>query len=107
MSKFLDDYKTKINKEFMSHVSQKIKERFETDKEIDLEEFKEMRINSYEYKLIEPLLSPEAFIFRIDEAIKNISVRQHSMEISSTYDEYILTDGINELLKRYKKLVRK
>lgn len=108
MFKFLEECSRKRLKEFMSHVSVEINLRVlkcgETGK-ISLEEYSEMRMNSYEQKYIEPFLSPEALIWKIENAIKNVSVSFGKYNLPTTYDEYLVSDGIVELLKRYKKLV--
>ena len=108
MFKFLEDHLREREKEFISHVSNEILSLIANcgmTGTISLEAYKEMRMNSYEQKYIEPYLSPEALIWRLENAIKNVFVESGKYKVQSTYDDYLVTDGINELLKRYKKLV--
>jgi len=94
----------KNKKEFMSHIKKEIIERCKQKELISLKEYAAMNMNSYESKYIEPFLLPEAFIWKIENALKNICKESRKYYIPKHYNDYILTDGINELLERYKKL---
>jgi hypothetical protein len=95
MFKFLE----KAKNEFLSHVDPSIQKLANIKLELDF--YKTMYLNSYEQKFIEPYLSDEALIWKIENAIKN-SKRLGIYELPKHYDEYLSTDGIAELLKRFK-----
>ena len=92
--------------EFNGHISDEIKtiiNQCEKRKSrIPLYVYKELRINSYEQKRIIPYLSNEAFIYHLEMCLKNVSVKSSKYAISADYNTYILTEGIDELLKRFK-----
>jgi len=102
-SKFLDDKRV----EFYSHIDNDIIKRIERAIEISelvsLSEYQAMRLNSYEQKVLEPYLSDEAFIWKITGAISNSFKEMSTYDFPTTYNEYILTDGIHELLIRFKR----
>ena len=89
-------------KKFFSNVRERFAVKVGNKETIGLEEYKSLRMNSYEAKLIEPILSDEALIWKLENAINNIGVNTSKYSIPSDYNEYILTDGINELLRRFK-----
>lgn len=108
MSEFWKKYSEDIEKEFMSHVSKTVIARVKAVSGIgliSLSEYESMRMNSYEGKYTEPFLSSKALIWKIENALKNVSISFGEYNIPTTYDEYLESDGIKELLKRYKKLV--
>lgn len=90
----------KLDKEFMSHIHKEIQDLVKENKEISLEVYKELRINSYERKYIEPYLSDEALVHKIKYALNNSSTLT-KYELPKHYTEYLHTDGIEELLKRF------
>jgi hypothetical protein len=73
-----------------------------TDTRITLDLYLEIKLNSYEQKFIEPWLSDQALIHKIENAVKNRSARLGKYDLAKHYDEYLLTDGVDELLKRLK-----
>lgn len=99
-----DKYLKEKENEFMSHVSVEIQAIHDCGHKLSLERYKELRTNSYEDKYLEPMLSDEAFIWKIENAIKNVWGNESRFYLPVTYDEYLSTDGIKELLKRFKKL---
>ena len=100
------DFIAKIKNEFMEHISGYIESKISECKinksKISLLEYDTMRLNSYEQKYIEPFLDDEALIWKIENAIKNCSTQSRQYGLPRHYDEYLMTDGINELLKRFK-----
>lgn len=103
MSNIFEKYAEKAKNEFMDHVCQEVRDRFASGVTIELSEYKEMRINSYSDKFIEPLLSDECLIWKVENAIKNSLVKElGSYTLPRHYDEYIQTDGVRELIKRLK-----
>jgi hypothetical protein len=95
MFKFLE----KAKNDFLSHVNLSVQKL--ANNKIELDFYKTMYLNSYEQKFIEPYLSDEALIWKIENAIKN-SQQIGQYEIPIVYDKYLSTDGIAELLKRFK-----
>ena len=99
--------------EFMSHVSESV-QRLVKDTVLDgtsisLEFYSTMFLNSYEQKFIEAHLSDEALAWKIDNAMKNrgLFARIGPYDLPKHYDHYLLSDGIDELFKRFKELIRK
>ena len=94
-------YVSKIAEEFMSHVSEEIRDMVSGGDEISLTKYKKLQINSYEDKFIEPYLSTEAFLWKIENAMKNSpTLTKH--QLARHYTEYLATDGVAELLRRFK-----
>jgi len=98
---FITKYAKEDEDNFNSHISEEIKDKINKKQVISLEEYKEMRINGYEQKRILPLLSDDAFIWHIKNAIKNRGYNVSSLQLPDHYDHYLSTDGIDELLKRF------
>lgn len=95
--KFLEDKK----KDFLSHIRLQYQEIVDSKRIISLQEYVSMRMNSYEDKYIEPCLSDEALVWKIETALKNTRDNGHYY-IPIVYDDYLKTDAIRELLKRFK-----
>ena len=93
-------------KKFFSNVRERFAVKVGNKETIGLEEYKSLRMNSYETKLIEPILSDEAFIYKIEIAVNNLSITLSKYEIANNYNDYILTDGIDELLERFKNKIK-
>jgi len=106
MSKITENHK-KAEKEFYSNIRPEILEIYESGREIPLSEWKEMRMNSYEMKLLEPRLSDEAFVHHFENALNNVSfpTTTYMYKLNSTYDTWVQSEGIVELLERFKKLI--
>lgn len=88
-----------LEDDFMSHIREEFKQFKGT---ISLEDYKEMRMNSYEQKFLEPYLSNEALVWKIENALKNSSRTFSELIIPTTYDDYLCSDGMVEILKRFK-----
>lgn len=89
--------------EFLKHVRPEFQQRVLDKATIGLDEFKTLRMNSYEQKFIEPILSDEAFLYHLEKAINNtrgLGIYQ----LPAHYDEYVGTDGVVALLRRFKAL---
>lgn len=86
--------------EFMEHVRSEV-QAMAALIPISLEMYSTMAINSYEAKFLEPYLSDEAFVWKLENAIKNAR-HLTQYELARHYDEYLSTDGVAELLKRFK-----
>lgn len=90
------------NKEYMSHVSDDTIKKLASNKEITLEEYKELRANSYERKLLIEKLDNEALEYSIDLSMKNTSVPNHASFVPTTYEEALIHTYVPELLRRLK-----
>jgi hypothetical protein len=66
---------------------------------ITLDEYKEMRMNSYERKFLLPYFSDEVLFHVMEHARQNSS--NPGRAISVTYDESIINDYMPELKARY------
>jgi len=103
--KISEDHLAKKRAEFMFHVDENVQDMVrhcdKMDTRITLETYESLRINSYERKFIRPWLSDEALISEIENALKN-SRESGEFKVPSTYTEYLATEGIEELLKRFK-----
>lgn len=94
-------------KTFLEHISPEIQSRVAPGQpEIGLEEYKNMRMNSWERMEVEPHLTDEAFIWSLRNSLKNTSVQPDPFHPPSTYDRYILAHGIYELETRFTRLQR-
>lgn len=97
MFKYISD----VSKEFNSHIGDDI-QALVSDAPISLEKYQSLKINSYEDKFLEPHLSDEAFLWKLQNAMKYAnSLTKH--QLPRHYDEYLATDGVSELLKRFMK----
>lgn len=72
--------------------------------QISLEEYKHMRLNSYEREHLLPLFSDEVMLFVIDLAMKNsVSVSDPgNLRPATTYEQALVFRYLPELLKRYR-----
>lgn len=93
----------KYKKGFMSHVSKAVLVRFKTKKPITWEEYGNMRMNSYERRLVHPLLDTPALIKLIEHELEqegNTPLPRYS--VPRSYTDSILRLHLPELLKRIK-----
>lgn len=90
------------NKEYMSHVSDDTIKKLASNKEITLEEYKDLRANSYERKLLTQKLSNEALEYSIDLSMKNTNVPNHASFVPTTHEEALIHTYVPELLRRLK-----
>lgn len=74
-------------------------------RKIELEEYREMRLNSYEQKAIEPHLSDAAFLWKLSIYIEESSKSSCTFQIPGSYDDWCLTDGIEGARSRLAALV--
>lgn len=88
---------------FMQHVRQEFVDRCaEGMPKIGLEEYRAMRMNSYEQKYITKHLDDDAFLWLLEVCRRNVQTDHvGSWGIPSTYNVFIMTDGMSELLRRF------
>ena len=75
--------------------------------QVSLSEYKLLRMNSYEQKFIEPYLSDEALLDKVKCATQYRARQLGVYDLPSHYDDYLLTDGVNELIKRLEARIKK
>jgi hypothetical protein len=104
----------KRKKEFMEHVSEETKELIEevenSKRKISKEEYKLMRINSYDRHLLIPYLDDIAFISLIDDYYLQASrafLPLLEYELPQHYDEALLKVFFPLLIERFKGLIIK
>ena len=90
------------NKDYMSHVSNETMKRLTSNRDITLEEYKDLRANSYERKLLTEKLNNEALEYSINLCMKNTSVPNHASFVPTTYEEVLIHTYVPELLRRLK-----
>lgn len=88
---------SKHNEEFMNHVRDDYIDLCERGWPIQLEEYQEMRMNSFEREYLLPFLSLEALKWSLENCLKNCS---HGTSKPSTYDESLQNLYVPELLRR-------
>lgn len=105
---FNDDNSTPLfqklmsNDDYMSHVSSETIRKIALSKQITLEEYKDLRANSYERKLLTEKLNNEALEYSINLCMKNTSVPNHASFVPTTYEEVLIHTYVPELLRRLK-----
>lgn len=82
----------------MTHVRPEFIERFKNKQIIDLPEYMEMRMNSYEGLYLTPLYTNAVLIYKTKLAIQNSSPLDGA--IPGTYDEMIIHSYAAELCRR-------
>ena len=80
-------------------VREEIQDRCKCDEPISLEEYQNMRMNSYERAYIVPYLSTEALLSLYDNTSKNISMRE-PIGCATTYEEAMLFLVAPEMAQR-------
>ena len=106
MKTWIDRYIKKRKEEFFQCISPDILERFESDKEIDIDEFSEMRINSYERRLLFPLFSDKLLLKQLKYAMNQAGYRKlYKYDVPKHYNDAVENMFLPELIVRFKKLL--
>lgn len=101
--KFLKERAKKREMDFYMHVQKKTIERFHEGSLISLEEYKTLRMNSYDRRVLEPLFTDEVLCFSIEYALEQEGNSEFvKYTIPSSYTESILRVHIHELLRRFR-----
>jgi hypothetical protein len=97
----LEKYKEETKEILERHVRKEFRERTEP---MGLEEYKELRANSYEREHLLPLLDDEALEYKINVCMDNVtSVEKPTRrKPTSTYEQVLIYSIIPELQKRLK-----
>ena len=91
--------------EFLSHVKPEIQDRFKSGKTIELHEYMEMRMNSYEFRLLQPLWSDEVLLHIINNSLdQEGNTKLYETQLPRSYTESVLRLHIWDLLERFEKL---
>ena len=102
--KGLKERQDERRREFFRHVSTEVLERYTTGKPIGIVEWHEMRTNSYERRLLLPLLTDEAIIEQTQYALNQEGIQKATrFEIPRSYRASILSFFVWELIARLKK----
>jgi len=72
-------------RDWWDSVSNEVKELCLRDKRISLNEYENMRGNSYDWKTITPILSNEALISKTENSLRNIFGKNSSMIACSSF----------------------
>jgi hypothetical protein len=102
LNDFLKKWAEGKKEEFFSCISDEVLERYTSGKELDVKEYEEMRINSYERRLLFPLFSDKLLLkdmkYAMNQAgygeIWKFSVPQH-------YNDAIENLYLPELIRRF------
>ena len=101
---FFNKLSAKIKADYMGNVSDQIQQLVAAGKTISQKQFDGLQMNSYEAKLVYPLLDHEAYISLVRRCLTNCSQRPLSKyQVGSTYDEALLgylVEGLCQRLER-------
>ncbi len=93
-----------VEDNFMSHCSDTVINLAKRGS-VTIEEYRKLRINSYEQKLLLPSLNNEALINHIEACSMQVrSLAKH--QLPRHYEEFLATDAVELLLKRLKEVQR-
>lgn len=102
MMKIFDKWRKQKEQQFMINVSDKIKDRFKTGKKITPEEWKSLKMNSYERRLLFPLQSDELLLEQIEYYMNQEGVRElGQLDVSNNYLDELLRGQLPELIRRF------
>ena len=100
--KFLKGLQEKKKQDFMQHVSEKIQKRVESGLPMCEEEYRELRANSYERKLLMPLLTISALFAHIDYCYSQSTFHPKGQyKLPKSYDDAITEELLPLLLKKW------
>jgi hypothetical protein len=103
---FLKNRAKKSKEEFLSYVQDKTFERIEKGTPITLEEYKGMRMNSYDRRMLQPLFDDETLIHVTKYALDiEGNTKFRDMQIPAHYTESVLRVHVWELLERFEKMI--
>jgi len=106
LKKWAENSRKKRKNEFFSHISPEILVRFLTGKELDVEEFSKMWINSYERRLLFPLFSDKLLLETLKYAIKQSGYRNlYEFDVPDHYNHAIESLYLPELIERFERKV--
>jgi len=102
--KFLKERSKEREKNFYLHVQEKTMIRVYLDgSPITLEEYKEMRMNSYDRRILEPLFNDDVLLYIIETSLaQEGNSEYYGFQIPSSYTESVLRVHIHELIRRFK-----
>ncbi len=106
--KFLEERMAKIEERFMEHVRDSVKERTKQKVLITKKEWESFHGNSYERKVLHPLLDNECLLSVIEYYYSQTGWKKSSkFDIPETYNETIQREFLPLLMERFKELLQK
>ena len=87
---------------YLEHVRPEFQEIAVQNRTIELHEYEEMRMNSYERAFLLPYFSDEVLLQMIEYARRNSSTRSYPVPV--TYNDAIIDAYMPELMKRFRVL---
>ena len=97
-------FSEELEERFMSHISPEIRARVESGLPVTWTEYENLRGNSYERKVLYPLLDDEALVNLTELCLKNSSCgRLGRFSLAKHYDEALIGEMLPMLLDRFKK----
>jgi hypothetical protein len=106
LKNWAENYRKKRKNEFFKHISPEILDRFLTGKEIDVEEFSEMWLNSYERKLLFSLFSDKLLIKNLKYAMNQAGYNKlYEFGLPKHYNDAIENMFLPELIERFERKV--
>jgi hypothetical protein len=84
-------------------IKPEIKALIEREGPVSLEEYRALRMNSYDREALIPKLSDEALLWDIEYALENVG---HQRSPPETYNEAIIGQYMPEMVKRFRRGMR-
>lgn len=91
---------------FMENVSEAVQARLADPKPIGIDEYNELRANTYERRLLAKKYDDSVFLKMMEYSFANSRFTElMEFEIVNTYDSAVIREYIPELMRRFKKLI--
>jgi hypothetical protein len=99
----IEEFMKKKEAEFMKYVDASVIDRFKEGTPITLEEFHNMRLNSYERKYLFPLFDDELLLWHIEYSLMQEGNRElFKYDLPKHYTDAVLRQYLPELIRRFK-----
>ena len=107
MANIFDKHRNSRKQEFFNYVSPNIRNRFESGKEMDVEEFYATETNSYEKRLLFPLFSDRLLLEQLKYAMNQVAyTKLYEFSIPRHYNHAIERLYLPELIERFENLLK-
>lgn len=107
MGNFFEEYRNSRKQGFFNYVSPNIRDRFESGKEMDVEEFYALETNSYERRLLFPLFSDRLLVKQLKYAMNQAAYfKLPEFSIPKHYNHAIERLYLPELIERFENLLQ-
>lgn len=91
---------------FMENVSEAVQARLADPKPIGIEEYQNLRANTYERRLLAKKYDDSVFLKMMEYSFANSRFHElGEFDIVHTYDHAVISEYLPELLRRFKKLI--